>query len=101
MHDFLVRASRVGEAAHGEDLPQEDSERPNVRLGAEETVDEGFRRHPLNRNHRLAALPVVVRPKSLNNAEYLNDTTSQGRGVSDCFSHLPSSLQGQFKKVGF
>ena len=35
---------------------------PNISLGCENAVEKRLGRHPLDRQHRLAALSVVVRP---------------------------------------
>ena len=40
---------------------------PDVGLGAEEAVEDGLGRHPLERQDRLAALLVVVRPATRQN----------------------------------
>ena len=40
---------------------------PDVGLGAEEAVEDGLGRHPLERKDRLAALLVVVRPATRQN----------------------------------
>uniref|UniRef100_A0A8W7P686 Uncharacterized protein n=1 Tax=Anopheles coluzzii TaxID=1518534 RepID=A0A8W7P686_ANOCL len=60
LHHVPVGQAGVGHQAQAEHLPQQHPERPHVRLGGEDTVQERFRWHPLDRQHRLATLAVVV-----------------------------------------
>jgi len=45
---------------HGDDLPQEDPERPNVRLASEDPVNQRLGGHPPDGQHALAFFAVVV-----------------------------------------
>lgn len=60
LEEFLdVGHRRVGRSAQRHDLPQEDAERPHVRLAGVNALEQGFRRHPFDRKPAVGGLAVV------------------------------------------
>ena len=57
---FDVGHGRIGSASEGHDFPQEDAERPHVRLAGIDALEQRFRGHPFDRQSSISRFAVIL-----------------------------------------